>query len=332
MILLLILLNGTWTSGAGAIDRDWKEGDILTHDFTYKYEQELISPDGKITSRLSSENVGNFQVNISGVNEDQSSYIVTYASNDLFKMEKKAHISFNASIVGGDLATAIVDFIVKIIVENGQVHLVANGPLLLIYFMTMTNIELGSGTPYLINPDWKIVKKEFLDVWKETRPVPTDVVYPQPVNYTLGDLWKDAVSFKLMGKSSLEEARQALTDETHEWTMEYDFSGVVEQEVYARTSGNSLQHEFQPYDTFTGKIEIEYTKGGTLKRIFISSNQEIKSLDEGTIKTVITYEFRLDQGGGLLPGVKVDISPISVFFGLGVIATAALLFRKKKEN
>jgi hypothetical protein len=177
--------------------------------------------------------------------------------------------------------------------------------------------------PYwvLVDPNWTAVNTRINDELNGSTILDTlaDPYLPLIHNFTLNDILNDAVSFSIMGQSTLTDAKLQLTSSTNRWTFEFDYSNVV------KTAVNNGTHDiYYNYDIRTEQTTLEYTADGILK--YYNDNGEFK-ITIDNFMTSIYFQSYINLGGFIV----TETSPLC-YLCVIPIAGCLVIFVKWKNK
>lgn len=176
---------------------------------------------------------------------------------------------------------------------------------------------------FLIDPEWGEINNAIFKGFNLTYQVETfynpydaNITY----NYTLGDVFND-ISFKIMGKETLEEAETRFTATTYKWNFVFDLSGFIMEDYW-----NGSQDIYQAYDTYIVELDVVYSEGGILQNVEHTTTT-VFTVDE--VQEEVMYHFKLALGG--LKSATANFATISAVIGLFTVSTLAIIIRKRKR-
>jgi hypothetical protein len=252
-IVLVLFLVGNFTT-THAADREWQAGDIFT--FTDSFHQINANYDLEFNSQnrleFQSKDTGTF--NVTEINLLTGMYYAIWTDT-----------SGAGPNSGYDF---YVDDYVSTYLDN------INTFLLVDYewdYGTNSTKLVGFGLPViawlLIEPDWAKLNTAYIDMFNETEIVDTVADPYQPITYniTLGD-FLSSISYTFMGKNNLADAKSKMKTDTTEWSLVFDLTNVIYQDVLNGTLGYD---EYYPYPKAIFTYEMSYSKGGVLQRALL---------------------------------------------------------------
>ena len=114
-----------------------------------------------------------------------------------------------------------------------------------------------------------------------------------------------------MGQTTLADVRDALRDDTHQWTIELDMAKLMGKYDYA------TKNLTFPYKNYLLKGELQYNDDGILEYYKTTSEIELVSENLTRISNGMA-EIKLNKGGGIIGGVPgfhlVDVHVALRFF------------------
>jgi hypothetical protein len=147
---------------------------------------------------------------------------------------------------------------------------------------------------YFIEPDWISINNELSKSLNYSRVVAFYNYNDREREFTLGEFLSGVPSYKIMGKTNLDEARNELTATTRRWTFEFDLSGYIYDGYWDYDLEERL---YTPYDVYLYTFEIEYTPEGVLKHMLEEYKLEISFNGLKMVYFSFT-EYILDGSGG----------------------------------
>ncbi len=309
-IALISILMVTTTS-IQAADRSWHAGEV--YFFGESNDSKLIyrSSSPELRTMVTTNSQLQFSYNITGIDLLQERYQAIYADDS-----GPSSIS-NRRFTWEDFVERYLDNILQATYEWDYEH---NSTVL-------TSFTFPSSTWKFIEPQWDMINNGFAnDILNTSEIIATvnDPYLPIIHNITLDTFLNNTNSYSIMGKSNLEDAKQKFTEKITNWFLEFDLAGFLMVGVYNSTLGYDLYH---PIEEATISYEIEYTKGGVLKRFHLNGYSNSSFPD-------YTLESSMDKlvvlGG--IESLEGNYPFLMVFPAIFVIAIFALKIRKEKNR
>ncbi len=181
--------------------------------------------------------------------------------------------------------------------------------------------------PTLIDPDFKDINDNFKEGLNSSKLI--DIRYGHDLSlyeFTLGNLFNNMTSWSINEGTSFTDAKTAITDETREYTMEFDLSGLLTFS-YTEVINAEVVTIYQTYDVATISLNWEYDSDGILKSY---SEREVYSYVRNDATITNEYESTTKQPGfslddNALPGFELYLSI------LGLIAIP-IIYKGKRSN
>lgn len=183
---------------------------------------------------------------------------------------------------------------------------------------------------FFIEPNWVHINNELSNNLNSSKVVGISYYNDTERELTLGEFLSGVPSYKIMGKSNLDEARNEITATTKRWTFEFDLSG------YASHSYWDLDIEKRIYtlcNEYSYRFELEYTTEGILKHRLEERKFEY-SYNGKTLASVLLFEYILDgfedKGGSSdsIDGLEFTTVLITAIF----IPVSAYVWRKRNNK
>ena len=283
-----------------AQDRDFEEDDILTFGTQSSTKRTVETTDGK-TDGSYSLNQDNSILEITDL--DSGDKLLDYSTWDSLGNEQETD-DYNFDSDRTEFVTLISPW-----------YSVDDNDLIL--------TSLSSPSQMLfIDPQWDDINGNLADNiedWEITR-----WVDGADETVDMDDFVSSCASFSLMGESDLDAGLDKFTDTTHRWYGEMTFEG----DFYY---WDWQDDRYREYDSYEITWELEFTEGGTLKKLQV----ETKGEDTGKFSfesdmLIQNKAVSLGAGGGLLGGVTSAFEfPIMI---LAVVSSiVALRFTGKRR-
>jgi hypothetical protein len=309
VILLFLVGNFTTTHAA---DREWQAGDLYT--FTHTMHQIFTDHDLEFDVYDQGEVLLQdvFTLNVTEINLLSGLY---YA------------IITDTSGVGSNSAYQFeVDDFVSAYLDN------INSFLGVTYewdYGTNTTKLIGFGLPFfnwfLVDPDWTTLNKAYTDMFNESEIVETVADPYQPIihNITLGD-FLNSISYTIMGQDNLADAKSKMKSDNTEWTMVYDLTNVLNNEVFNGTLG---YNEYYPYPNAIFTYEMSYSEGGVLQKALMKMDYSILV---DNYQGDVYMKFQFTAGG--LEALTGNFAYWMTIPGFLLIVTVARITRRKSNR
>ncbi|MCE7745069.1 MAG: hypothetical protein GPJ52_08055 [Candidatus Heimdallarchaeota archaeon] len=255
-IVLVLLFFGNFTK-THAADREWQAGDIFTftesiHIIATDYDYEFDSQ-----QQAESKIVNAFTHNVTEINLLSGRYWAI--STDTSGPDGNPGYDFTMD----DYVSTYHDNINSFLSIDYEWDYGTNSTKLVTFGLLMI-------AWFLIEPDWATLNTAYADMFNETEIVATVADPYQPIihNITLGD-FLNSISYTIMGKDNLADTKKQMKSDTTEWSLTFDLSNVVYNDVFNGTLGYD---EYYPFPNAIFTYELSYSKGGVLQRALMKND------------------------------------------------------------
>lgn len=298
----IILLFNTFTY-ANAAEAPWADGSM----FTWGYEDSTIM------------HTIDYEHDTESIVESRSSQIFTYNLTDV----DNSTLTYDYDIFtssGGGSGTSSYD----VQLYTNQISL---GNMFFVNYVWdfEHNVTVMNGFTFtapvwqLVDPNWTAINSRFVDVLNGSILMDTVVDPYQPITYniTLNDVLNDATSFSIMGKSTLQEAKQQFTPSIRSWTFEFDYSNVVKIGIFNVTAG---YNNYYNYEKLTESVTMEYTSEGVLQQ-YVENGEQQSTIDDYMLN--IWHNVYYNLGGYTV----TDTSPLVYLMVIPAIACMVIFVK-----
>ncbi len=339
LIIFQLVMLGIVHPSIGQTTRDWKIGSKLNYKIVISNSQTITAPEGEFLELDASYN-----------NDITRKFVVTEISEPLgmytfreVSFDGKTKVrsqSFNESSVGTFLAYFFFSWYDREIdpQTNKEVVTISEyGYRDILNFRGNVRLSQAGTPPYLLEPNWNKIREIFSNSWQETSAVldTSSFLGRYKSGLTIGEILAATKSYQIMGKNSLEAARNALTESTNRWWAFFDLSGIARVETITQ-DGNQSQLLFLPTTRSTIAIDIEYSEGGILKNVQYIIEMQYTSLDNNTVSSTTTFQLFKDDGSSNTDAnpiqFRIALDPSTIVLGLLALFPISVVLRKNKHH
>lgn len=171
--------------------------------------------------------------------------------------------------------------------------------------------------PILVDPDFADINDNFKDGLNESKIIDSYIDWDdlKYYDFTLGNLLNNMTSWSINVGTTLSDARTAITDETKEYTMEFDLSGLLTFR-YTKVEGAEVITIYDTYDVATISLNWEYDSDGILKSY---TENQVLSYERNDATFTIDSTNKIKQPGfsldtNALPGFELYLSILGLIF------------------
>jgi hypothetical protein len=306
-ILVLAALLSSASLNAQIYGRGWDVGTTISYTNVLRERSSAESTNDTLGQNLEFSAEAQFEINVTYVNELSEEARITETWAD--EHDSYAYnIEFNADYVSSDLASSLFYFY-YIWDYNFNRELLQS-----------FNMYLGDFYP-IVNPDWDVFNTNFnatLDGDRVIAAIDTGYV----LEYIYFSDFISEVSFLINGESTIAGARSSFTPARSSWKFSFDLKDYILRREYNYDDDIFEYYEYDNYDVI---FELEYTKGGVLKKILSS---EAYSITRDNVK--LSYEefysiYSEDEGTA---SISYDLIPTMIVL---ILLPTLFLYKRKRR-
>ncbi|NPD87721.1 MAG: hypothetical protein HGN29_03300 [Asgard group archaeon] len=306
-ILFLLVLVNIPALNAVTYERGWKVGTAM------EYSWEGIERDSVEATNDTTYVIYEFKmqalVRINITEIDELNKEVTEVQTVVGGYSGESVKDFDADYISNELASSLFDFYYYWDYNFNRA------------ILTSFSIGLYGFLPNFLEPDWTTFNENFVTIIDENQTIAAiDTGYE--IQYIYLSDFLEKVSFLINGKENLIEAKNSFTSDTSKWIFVFEVSEYILDRDY---NYDEDIYEYFEYDKYEVKFELEYTKGGILTEMRISS---YSSITKDNVKHIYEEYYSFVEGDKGTSSISYNLLSALVV----LVLLPVLLHFKRKKN